>query len=140
MRRKWKFIVPVLALLSTCLLFRFVLFIGYVPTESMEPTLKKGSIIVGSRIFGKLNAGEIVVFEHDGKIMLKRIAAVSGDTIEHRGNLQTVPTGSIYVLGDNTANSFDSRFWDEPFVSCEKVIAVFLCSTKRSGMSVFLVK
>lgn len=47
--KRW-FVIPALALAVTLLLFRFVLFIGYVPTASMEPTLHKDSLIVGSRI------------------------------------------------------------------------------------------
>lgn len=124
MRRKWKFIVPMLALLGTCLLFRYALFIGYVPTESMEPTLKKGSIIVGSRIFGELEVGDIVVFRHEGKLLVKRIAAVGGDIINHKGTVLTVPSGCLYMLGDCPDNSSDSRFWDDPFITNKDVIAV----------------
>ncbi|RKJ39176.1 S26 family signal peptidase [Acutalibacter sp. 1XD8-33] len=36
------------------LLSRFVLFAGYVPTESMEPAIHKDSYILGCRIFGEL--------------------------------------------------------------------------------------
>lgn len=93
--------VPVLFLLVTVLLFRFVLFIGYVPTESMEPTLPRGSIIVGSRIFDDLKLRDIIVFRHDGKLMVKRIAAVFGDEVIHKGIMIQVPRGSFYVLGDN---------------------------------------
>ena len=124
MRRKWKFAVPALALLGTCLLFRFVLFIGYVPSESMEPTLKKGSIIVGSRLFGELKAGDIIVFRHGGKLLVKRIAAVGGDTVWHRGKKLTVPEGHFYVLGDNKKISLASRYWEDPFAERRAVIAV----------------
>lgn len=123
MRRKWKFIVPALALLGTCLLFRFVLFIGYVPTESMEPTLKRGSIIVGSRLFGELKVGDIVVFRHGGKLLVKRIAATEGNVVEYKGQGMTVPKDCFYVLGDNAGNSFDSRFWTKPFISYSAIIS-----------------
>lgn len=126
MRIKWKFIVPVLALLSTCLLFRFVLFIGYAPTESMEPTLKRGSIIVGSRVFGELKVGNIIVFEHEGKQLVKRIAAVGGDVVEHKGRRLIVPEGCFYVLGDNTQSSYDSRYWEEPFVQNQNLLALLV--------------
>lgn len=117
MRKKWKFIVPVLALLGTCLLFRCVLFIGYVPTDSMEPTLKKGSIIVGSRIFGKLKVGDIIVFRYEGRLLVKRIAATEGYVVSHRGKWLTVPEDCFYLLGDNRENSWDARYWDRPFTS-----------------------
>lgn len=123
MRRKWKFVMPMLALLSTCLLFRFVLFIGYVPSESMEPTLKKGSIIVGSRRFGELKVGDIIVFRHKGKLLVKRIAATEGDMVEYKGHQITVPKGYLYVLGDNAENSNDSRKWNAPFVAISCVRA-----------------
>lgn len=125
MRKKWKFAVPALALLGTCLLFRFVLFIGYVPSASMEPTLKKDSIIVGSRLFGELEVGDIIVFRHEGKLLVKRIAAVDGEAILHKGQIVRVPKDRFYVLGDNMENSWDSRYWDAPFVEGSDVIAVW---------------
>lgn len=126
MRRKWKFVIPALALLGTCLLFRFVLFVGYVPTESMKPTLKKGSIIVGSRLFGELEVGDVIVFRHEGKLLVKRIAAVGGDIVEHKGRRLIVPEGCFYVLGDNTESSYDSRYWEEPFVQKQNLLALLV--------------
>ena len=39
-----------------------------------------------------------------------------GEEIERNGEMITVPYGYFYVLGDNTADSYDSRYWKEPFV------------------------
>ena len=63
------------------ILFQTVLLIGYVPTASMEPTLKEGSFILGFRHYGKLKSGDIVVFKHEGAQLVKRIAAVPGESI-----------------------------------------------------------
>lgn len=123
MRRKWKIIMPALVMFGTILLFRFVLFIGYVPTESMEPTLKRGSVIVGSRIFGEPEVGDIIVFRHEGKLLVKRIAAVSGDTVWHWGKKLAVPERCFYVLGDNAENSYDSRLWLKPFIGYSAIIS-----------------
>lgn len=124
-RLKW-LILPVIVFGLTFCLFRFVLIIGYVPSASMEPTLKEKSYILGVRIYGDLEVGDIIIFEHNGTTMVKRIAAVSGETIYVDGKTYIVPEGSLFMLGDNTENSFDSRYWDEPFVNENQVIAKVL--------------
>ena len=96
---------------------------GYVPTESMEPTLKKDSYIVGVRIYSKLETGDIIIFHHDGKLLVKRIAAVKNEHIEHNGISVAVPENCYYVLGDNAGHSLDSRYWEEPFVREEDIMA-----------------
>ena len=75
------YLIPAFVIIIILVLFRTVLFLGYVPSESMEPTLEKGSYILGVRIYGELKTGDIVIFEHDGRLLVKRIAACSGDTI-----------------------------------------------------------
>lgn len=132
MRLNRKFIIPVLFLLGTLLLFRFAIFVGYVPTESMEPTLPKGSIIVGSRIYWDLKVGDVIVFKHAGKLLVKRIAATRGDVVEHKGNVLIVPEREFYVLGDNRNNSTDSRSWEKPFVKEYDVLAVLVVDRNAS--------
>lgn len=122
---KW-LLLPVLVFGLTFCLFRFVFIIGYVPSASMEPTLKEKSYILGFRIYGDLEVGDIIIFEHNGTTMVKRIAAVGGETIEVNGKTYIVPEGSLFMLGDNTENSFDSRYWEEPFVCESQVIAKVL--------------
>lgn len=141
MNRIWKrvrtWLVPVCLTLLVFLLLRCVLLIGYVPSASMEPTLKENSFIIGTRIFSDLSVGDIVVFRHTGVLMVKRIAAGPGDVIDlsqisfmenlvppDRGwECITVPDGCYYLLGDNQSDSLDSRYWDEPFVASADIVA-----------------
>lgn len=102
---------------------KLVFLFGYVPTESMEPTLEKGSYVLGFRIYGELEVGDIVIFRHAGKLLVKRIVAVGGGQIEHNGTSLTVPEGCYYVLGDNAECSWDSRHWEEPFVEEDEIVA-----------------
>ena len=118
-------------------LFRFVFLVGYVPTESMEPTLPQGSFILGMRIFDEPEVGDIIVFEKDGALLVKRVAAKSGEKVDLSklpymttvpipvwdDPIITVPDECYFVLGDNTQNSWDSRYWEDPFVPYHNVVA-----------------
>ena len=117
----WLF--PAVVMLFTFLFLKYMFLLGYVPTESMEPTLKRGSYIIGCRIYSDLETGDIIIFRHDGKLLVKRIAAVGGDTVEKNGVTMTVPEGCYYVLGDNTNYSYDSRYWEKPFIKEGTVMA-----------------
>ena len=128
---------PALCGLLILVLFRYVLFIGYVPSESMEPTISSGSYIIGHRIIGEIQRGDILVFRHDGLIMVKRVAAVAGDLVFicESGNVfvnaeppvpikvHEVPENSFFMLGDNADSSVDSGDWNEPFIRRGQIIA-----------------
>lgn len=130
--------VPICLTLLCYVLLQHVFLLGYVPSASMEPTLQEGSIIFGLRIFETPTVGDIIVFVKDGTLQVKRIAAVPGDQIdlselEYMDSLPipnwsdpllTVPAGHFYVLGDNTQNSYDSRYWEDPFIAEEQIVAV----------------
>ena len=121
--RKYIWLIPVFVATLTVVLMKTVFFIGYVPTSSMEPTLKKESIIFGVRVFDDLKTGDIIVFTKDGNVLVKRIAAVAGETITIEGVSYTVPENTFFVLGDNRECSIDSRYWEDPFISLEMVVA-----------------
>ena len=103
---------------------------------SMEPTLRSGQRVVVLKAFGEVSRGDLIVFKnptHPREILLKRVLATPGQQIEAvRGRIRinanelgepyvkpgttvgnlavsTLGSGKFYVLGDNRAESVDSR-------------------------------
>ena len=116
MKRYMKLLIPLLCVAVTLGIFRSVLFIGYIPSE----------VILGIRLYKDIQVGDIIVFVHDRKLLVKRVAAAGGDTVSIHDEEHLVPDDHYYVLGDNAGNSYDSRFWPSPFVPEKDIIAKVL--------------
>lgn len=102
---------------------------------SMEPQIHSGQYVLINTFayrLGEPHRGDILAFHHSGRVLIKRVIGVSGDRIAiDRGTVDVngtalaepyvqnpdrrsfseivVPPQAVYVLGDNRANSEDSR-------------------------------
>ena len=119
-------LAPIICAAVILVLAKFVFFIGYVPSASMEPTIESGSYILGWRLYSDISVGDVVIFEHEGKTLVKRVAAVGGESIELGSQCLTVPENCYVVLGDNADVSIDSRYWSDPFLSRDGIRAKLL--------------
>jgi len=130
-------VLGVVAVLALIALRAFVAEPFRIPSESMAPVLQPGDRALVTKLGGTPGRGDLVAFHapRTGEVLLKRVVAVGGDRVGIEdgvlvvnGRAQresyvadpdaidsvyfgpvTVPKGSLFMLGDNRANSDDSR-------------------------------
>ncbi len=57
-----------------------------VRSESMEPTINMGDLIVSGPFNGEVNPGTVVTYEHSRELITHRVQAVDGSTLVTKGD------------------------------------------------------
>jgi signal peptidase I len=120
----------------------FVFRLFWIPSESMENTLREGDGVVVNKLYGATERGDLVVFKGwNGEDTIKRVIAIGGDTVKccdakkritvngvpldekdylHPDDFpsgeefeKVVPEGRLWVMGDHRSASQDSRSHEE---------------------------
>ncbi len=119
-------------------LFTIILGILRVADEDMLPSVKEGDLAIYNRLDKDYVFGDCIALEYEGKLQVRRVAAVGGDTVditedglEVNGYLQQenliyeetqryadgidfpvqINDDEIFVLGDARENATDSRIY-----------------------------
>jgi signal peptidase I len=90
-------VIIVITVLATLLIKAFLFQAFYIPSGSMEPTLKPGDRVLVAKAFYTIHRGDVVVFKKPPTDntpgitdLIKRVIGLPGDTIQAQG-------GRVYI-------------------------------------------
>lgn len=152
----WDVLSFAVPLLAAYIILTFVIMVSVIQSGSMEPTLDVGNTVFYNRLAyvnHEPSRGDVIVFYSDeyASYFGKRIIGMPGDKIRFKdgyvvvndqfcdetayipSEIETncskefeVPEGCYFLLGDNRENSNDSRYWQQPYVSKDKIMGKYM--------------
>jgi len=140
--KEW--IMPIALALGIWLILNKFVFINVTlpPSGSMIPTLNNNDRLIASRVWDKdsIKRGDILIFKSEelNELLIKRLIGLPGDHIEIMNGVVSVngeklnedyvknnkeytgvfdvPEDKLFFLGDNRKGSYDSRYWNNPYI------------------------
>ncbi|MCR5025717.1 MAG: signal peptidase I [Lachnospiraceae bacterium] len=139
------------AVLVALFINNFIIVNATVPSSSMEKTIMTNDRVIGLRLAymdSDPERGDIIIFkfpDNEKILYIKRVIGMPGETVEiHNGEVTIdgeilsepylttttegdfgpyiVPEGHYFMMGDNRNNSADSRYWNNTYLSRDKIV------------------
>lgn len=146
-----KELIPYIIIVVVVVLIRtFIITPVAVDGKSMLPNLTSGQILLLKKFDKSLDRFDVVVIDHDGTRLIKRVIGLPGEHVEYKANklyingeyveetmisvdtrdfelkknlgVDTIPEDYYFVVGDNRSVSHDSRSSDIGLISKKEIV------------------
>jgi len=111
-------VIIVVALVAALLIKTFAIQAFYIPSASMEPTLKPGDRVLVNKLsydFHSIHIGDVIVFRRPPRDttpgiddLIKRVVALGGETLQ-------VKDCGVFVNGKEEPEPWEPKGWQNPY-------------------------